>query len=355
MKGRLYDPKIGRFPTPDRVVPRPHFGQSWNPYSYVLNNPLAYVDPTGFQDESPSGQNLSSVPTVIKDDGKSCPNPCEVVVRGEHVVRGSRESVEVGATTVSIDVNIYGNTAGFVPQPTVSATEQGAQNTAGDAMLGVAEGASELAVNVATFTVLNAMTFGGYGAYQFGRAMWDGYKENGVLGALNAVNPLYQLARGGADTYLAVERGDYRAAAAAGTTTAILAAATVYGAGKGLGALTAESTAAETVAVRAARGGAEVAERGIVAANGTKITGFTGHAVDRAIGDGAKRAGVSPQAILDALKNPLKIGEVRIDNLGRQSQRFIGPNAEVVVNPQTGKIVSINPTSSSKAARLGGE
>lgn len=40
------------------------------------------------------------------------------------------------------------------------------------------------------------------------------------------------------------------------------------------------------------------------------------------------------------------------DNLGRQSQRFIGKTAEVVVNPTTGKIISINPTSSSKAAKL---
>jgi YD repeat-containing protein len=42
--------------------------------------------------------------------------------------------------------------------------------------------------------------------------------------------------------------------------------------------------------------------------------------------------------------------------LGRQSQRFIGREAEVVLNPQTGQIISVNPTSSAKAARLlGGE
>jgi RHS repeat-associated protein len=48
MKGRIYDPKVGRFLTPDPIVSMPHFGQSWNPYSYVLNSPLAYVDPSGF-------------------------------------------------------------------------------------------------------------------------------------------------------------------------------------------------------------------------------------------------------------------------------------------------------------------
>jgi hypothetical protein len=48
MKGRLYDPKIGRFLTTDPFVSHPSFGQSWNPYSYVVNNPLAHTDPSGF-------------------------------------------------------------------------------------------------------------------------------------------------------------------------------------------------------------------------------------------------------------------------------------------------------------------
>ena len=38
--------------------------------------------------------------------------------------------------------------------------------------------------------VLNALTFGGYGTYQIASALWAGYKDDGVLGALNAVNPL---------------------------------------------------------------------------------------------------------------------------------------------------------------------
>lgn len=97
-------------------------------------------------------------------------------------------------------------------------------------------------------------------------------------------------------------------------------------------------------ALRAAKGGAKTT-------NGLKITGFTSHGMDRAIGSFG-RTGVKPDAILDALKNPLKINNVVIDQLGRQSQRFIGQFGEVVINPQTGKIISVNPTSSSKAAKL---
>ncbi|NJD33106.1 MAG: hypothetical protein FIB04_14605 [Gammaproteobacteria bacterium] len=48
MNGRVYDPVLGRFLSPDPVVQSPYDSQSWNRYSYVRNNPLRYTDPTGF-------------------------------------------------------------------------------------------------------------------------------------------------------------------------------------------------------------------------------------------------------------------------------------------------------------------
>lgn len=47
MNGRLYDPVIARFFSPDNFVQVPDFTQSYNRYSYCLNNPLQYVDPNG--------------------------------------------------------------------------------------------------------------------------------------------------------------------------------------------------------------------------------------------------------------------------------------------------------------------
>lgn len=44
---RLYDPVIGRFISPDPIVPDPFDPQTLNRYSYCRNNPLIYVDPTG--------------------------------------------------------------------------------------------------------------------------------------------------------------------------------------------------------------------------------------------------------------------------------------------------------------------
>ncbi|EFM02750.1 RHS repeat-associated core domain-containing protein [Hoylesella marshii] len=45
--GRLYDPVLGRFFSPDNYVQLPDYSQSFNRYSYCLNNPLKYTDPSG--------------------------------------------------------------------------------------------------------------------------------------------------------------------------------------------------------------------------------------------------------------------------------------------------------------------
>ena len=47
MNARLYDPAAGRFLSPDPYVQGFDFSQGYNRYSYCLNNPLRYTDPTG--------------------------------------------------------------------------------------------------------------------------------------------------------------------------------------------------------------------------------------------------------------------------------------------------------------------
>ena len=47
MNGRLYDPLLGRFLSTDNYVQLPDFSQSFNRYSYCLNNPLKFTDPSG--------------------------------------------------------------------------------------------------------------------------------------------------------------------------------------------------------------------------------------------------------------------------------------------------------------------
>jgi len=48
MNGRIYDPLTARFMSADPLIQDPMNGQSYNRYSYVLNNPTNLTDPTGF-------------------------------------------------------------------------------------------------------------------------------------------------------------------------------------------------------------------------------------------------------------------------------------------------------------------
>jgi len=45
---RYYDPKLGRFISPDTIVQAPGDPQTLNRYSYARNNPVKYVDPSGY-------------------------------------------------------------------------------------------------------------------------------------------------------------------------------------------------------------------------------------------------------------------------------------------------------------------
>ena len=51
MNARLYDPITGRHVSADPTIPDPKDQQAFNRFSYVLNNALAYTDPTGLSPE----------------------------------------------------------------------------------------------------------------------------------------------------------------------------------------------------------------------------------------------------------------------------------------------------------------
>ncbi|WP_419237712.1 RHS repeat-associated core domain-containing protein [Photobacterium leiognathi subsp. mandapamensis] len=79
MNGRVYDADIGRFISPDPIIQAPFMTNSFNRYSYVMNNPLKYIDPTGYfwggdsdvheDDWSPPRDVISSPIEVGGDDG----------------------------------------------------------------------------------------------------------------------------------------------------------------------------------------------------------------------------------------------------------------------------------------------
>lgn len=48
MNGRVYDPILGRFLSADPFTQFPEYTQGLNRYTYVLNNPLSFTDPSGY-------------------------------------------------------------------------------------------------------------------------------------------------------------------------------------------------------------------------------------------------------------------------------------------------------------------
>src|SRR6056297_1262498 len=47
MNGRIYDPTLGMFLSPDNNIQAPDIAHNYNRYSYALNNPTRYVDLNG--------------------------------------------------------------------------------------------------------------------------------------------------------------------------------------------------------------------------------------------------------------------------------------------------------------------
>jgi RHS repeat-associated protein len=48
MRGRIYDTLAGRFASADPIMQAPYWSQGLNRYSYVFNDPVNQVDPSGF-------------------------------------------------------------------------------------------------------------------------------------------------------------------------------------------------------------------------------------------------------------------------------------------------------------------
>ncbi|MEW5789796.1 MAG: RHS repeat-associated core domain-containing protein [Pseudomonadota bacterium] len=80
MNGRIYDPVLGRFMSADPMIQAPDNLQSYNRYSYVLNNPLSLTDPSGYSWLSKLFRPILRVVAAIADGFFGCSGYCSATV-----------------------------------------------------------------------------------------------------------------------------------------------------------------------------------------------------------------------------------------------------------------------------------
>ena len=70
MNGRVQDAITGRFLSADPTISEPGNTQNFNRYGYVYNNPLSYIDPSGFVEDTPKAacrDNCNGVADVLEE------------------------------------------------------------------------------------------------------------------------------------------------------------------------------------------------------------------------------------------------------------------------------------------------
>ncbi len=185
MDGRVYDPVIGRFLSPDNYVQLPENSQSFNRYSYCLNNPLKYTDPTG--------ENFLAALAINVGVSMFC-----AAAEGENVWRAAAFGALGACASYGIGC-AFGHTAGNVGRELLRAGAHGISGgvqsalQGGSFFSGFASGATaSMAGSGAQWAgwnnagVLNATTAGGaFGAWISGGNVFDGASLGYSIGALN--------------------------------------------------------------------------------------------------------------------------------------------------------------------------
>ncbi len=201
MKGRLYDPKLGRFTTTDPVISDIFNGQTLNPFSYVRNNPLTLVDPNGFNEEE--ARRLWRV--------EETPGQLGVRITFDKLPESTPNQPppeKVGGAAPTNDTA----TTGTAPSPTSQTvpTNPDAPSAAEDFLEGMGERALELLPQLA-WGIIDANMGGAASTLvqaKPGDLRWDGAGER-FADKLNEANPLYAAGVDVVDGANAYENSDF--------------------------------------------------------------------------------------------------------------------------------------------------
>jgi RHS repeat-associated protein len=122
MRGRMYDPSIGRFLTVD---PRTDgTSQGLNAYSYVANNPLSFTDPSGFAKMGNDPCPLA--PGSDKGMGGCAQDPGSGDIGDDpNAVNNSSDSPVLVDPTTGQPVQIVGDEVTVIPKPPLTEDSNG--------------------------------------------------------------------------------------------------------------------------------------------------------------------------------------------------------------------------------------
>ena len=97
MNGRVYDYNLGRFMSVDPFIQSPSSTQSVNPYSYIMNNPLAGTDPTGYN-AILENRGMNILITIISAREEFSEQQIDLIAQAEESAgnSGARDAAENG-------------------------------------------------------------------------------------------------------------------------------------------------------------------------------------------------------------------------------------------------------------------
>ena len=317
---RYYDPSIGRWTTPDPIG----FQDGPNLYAYVKNNPLTHFDEYGLYRDMPplipyrEGHGRSA--KTWRSGGSNCSSAGVASKKGEdsnYLANLGRRAYELGYSAYETTRDTVLN---ILQMPRVQGSLQ--------AMGGLAEAGAGGAMILKSGGVMGVC--GGWAVMAHGADQFTTGLEIAITGEHRNTVTADALQRTGLSESNATLINDVVSLLA--TTTAIAVSRASQAA---RAAETSSQALSNSVGHEIPRsGGNESAMLAEPAKIGGQISGYTHHGLNQAIGrDGGR--GVSPQAILDAVKNPQKITP---QSGGRA--KYSGRDATVVLDSE-GKIITV--------------
>lgn len=331
MNGRMYDPLVGRFISPDPFVQAPNMTQSMNRYTYCMNNPLVYVDYNGYTWFTKLGSWLGSTGRTIVTVG---------VTIGIGVAAGAI-IVASGGTLTPLVVAGVGGLSGMAGGILGTAFSGGSgKDYWHNGINGFVSGAisSYIGGVVGKWAVKGLKDFGYWGLTRFANTP--------VIKSALASSVVSSLG-GGAGSFASefiMSGGNLDAAWQASKNGLIFGAALGFATGARAGYKEAKrleinpwtgKPQPQNTSTNDSNVGMDFGKLGtVVDKPDLKITEISGHGVNQAI-----TRGVSPSTILNTISDPSVVLQQSSGNY-----LYISENAAVVVT-YTGKLVSTYPSS----------